>query len=186
MPVQLLRPSADLLPGYVDALRRGWSPDNVRGKATADEHLARITMDSTAFLDSLHDPEGRGAPVTLPDGSQVQRLPGFIRWIWDGEYCGSIGLRWRPGTSELPDYVPGHVGYSVVPWKSGRRYATRALALILPEARAQGLAWIELATDPDNLPSQRVILANAGALLGGYTKPESYGGGEGLRFRIAL
>ena len=55
--------------------------------------------------------------------------------MWDGEFCGSIGFRWQPGTSTLPPYVLGHIGYAVVPWKRGRGYATQALALLLPEAR---------------------------------------------------
>src|SRR2546430_6881442 len=37
---------------------------------------------------------------TLPDGSVVPRLPGYRKWIWDGEFCGVIGFRWQPGRSE--------------------------------------------------------------------------------------
>jgi predicted acetyltransferase len=37
--------------------------------------------------------------------------------MWDGEFCGSIGLRWLPGTEELPPHCLGHIGYAVVPWK---------------------------------------------------------------------
>ena len=39
---RLLQPSAETLPGHVDALQRGWSPDNVRGAAAAQESLERI------------------------------------------------------------------------------------------------------------------------------------------------
>ena len=59
--------------------------------------------------------------------------------MWDGEFCGSIGFRWQPGTSALPPYCLGHIGYSVVPWKQRRGYATKALALLLPDARKEGL-----------------------------------------------
>ena len=69
----------------------------------------------------LDDREAKRGPVTLPDGSQVPRLPGYRRWMWDGEFCGSIGFRWQPGTSALPPYVLGHIGYSVVPWKQRPR-----------------------------------------------------------------
>jgi predicted acetyltransferase len=183
-PITIERPAMAMLPAYVDALRRGWSPDNIRGKATADQHLAAIAVDAAAFVDLLHDPKARGAPITLPDGQVLPRLPGYVRWIWDGDFCGSIGFRWRPGTEELPPHVLGHIGYAVVPWKRGGGCATRALALMLPEVWAQGLAYIELTTEPDNLPSQRVILSNGGRLVGRFRKPESYGGGEALRFRI--
>ena len=65
--LELVWPSAEYLPGYVAALRRGWSADNVRGKVAADEELAKIRSDSAAFLASLVDREAKGEPVTLPD-----------------------------------------------------------------------------------------------------------------------
>lgn len=58
--------------------------------------------------------------------------------------------------------------------------------MILPDARAQGLRWIDLTTDPANLPSQKVITANGGVLLERFIKPAIFGGAEGLRFRIPL
>ena len=185
-PVSLMRPMLGALPGYVAALRRDWSPDNIRGRAASDEQLRRIDEDAPGFVASLHDPEARGAPIKMPDGSVFPRLPGYVRWVWDGEFCGSISLRWQPGTASLPEHVLGHVGYAIVPWKRGRGYATRALGLILPEARALGLPHIDLTTDPANLASQQVILANGGRLLERFRKPEVYGCAEGLRFRINL
>lgn len=81
-PVSLVPPSIEALPRYVNALTRGWSADNVRGRVAADEELAQIALDRAAFIDKLDDPEARGPPVTLPDGSRVPRLPGFRRWVW--------------------------------------------------------------------------------------------------------
>jgi predicted acetyltransferase len=184
--VHLVRPGAQHLPSYVAALRRGWSADTSRGAVAAQEELARIEADAGRFLAAQHDREARGDPVTLPDGSQAPRIPGYRMWLWDGEFCGSIGLRWLPGTGALPPYVLGHVGYAVVPWKQRRGYATGALALLLPRAREEGLPFVELTTDPDNVASQKVIAANGGVLVERFRKPEAYGGREGLRFRIAL
>ena len=183
--MDLVWPSAEYLPSYVRALERGWSPDTARPEAARDE-LARIARDPAAFLAELIDPEGRGPPVRLPDGSTVPRLPGYRRWMWDGELSGSIGLRWQPGTAALPPTCLGHIGYSVVPWKRGRGYATRALALLLPEARALGLPYVELTTDEGNVASRRVIEANGGVLVEPFDKPASHGGSPGLRFRIDL
>jgi predicted acetyltransferase len=45
---------------------------------------------------------------------------------------------------------------------------------------------VELTTDPDNLPSQRVVTSNGGVLMGRFTKPAQYGGDDHLRFRIDL
>lgn len=184
--VTLVRPSLNRLDAYADALRRDFSPDNIRGAAAAEEELARIADDPAGFVASLEDEEARGAPIRLPDGSLVPRLPGFRRWIWDGTFCGSIGLRWQNGTSSLPAHVLGHIGYAVVPWKRGRGYAKAALALILPEARARGLAHVELTTNPDNLASRRVIEACGGHLVERFREPAAYGEVEALRFRIPL
>jgi len=124
--------------------------------------------------------------LTLPDGSAAKRLPGFRRWLWDGEFCGSIGLRWQPGTTALPPHCLGHIGYAVVPWKQHRGYAKSALRLILPEARAVGLPYVEITTDPDNIASQRVIEANGGILVEHFIKPQPFGCKPGLRFRITF
>ena len=184
MALELKKPALEQLATYVAALERGWSPDNMRD--VTHEQLAKIRENPAKFIKRLDDPEALGGPVTLPDGSTVPRLPSFRRWLWDGEFCGSIGLRWQPGTSALPPHVLGHVGYAVVPWKGNRGYAKRALALLLPQARERGLAYVELTTDPDNIASQRVILANGGELVERFEKPAAYGGCENLRYRIEL
>ena len=106
--------------------------------------------------------------------------------MWDGDFCGSIGFRWQAGTNELPPYCLGHIGFSVVPWKRRRGYATRSLALLLPETKEEGLAYVELTTDVDNTASQRVIMANGGRLVGRFRKPIEHGGSESLRFHIEL
>ena len=188
MPIQtmeLVWPANDYLPGYVHALKQGWSPDNRRPQA-AGEHLARIAEDPDRFLSEQIDREAKGPPVILPDGRAVPRLPGYGQWIWDGEFCGEISLRWQPGTTALPPYCLGHIGYSVVPWKRQRGYATRALQLLLPQARDEGLAYVELVADADNIASQRVIEANGGELIERFRKSAGDDVAESLRFRILL
>lgn len=182
----LARPTLAMLPSYIAALSTGYSPDNIRGRVAAEEQLARIDADAAGFIAQMEDREGVGPPVRLLDGTSMPRLPGIVRWMWDGEFAGSIGLRWQPGSDELPPHVLGHVGYSVVPWKQRRGYATRALAMLLGEARAIGLSHLYLTATPSNAASRKVILANGGALIGRLTKPAALGGGESLRFRIPL
>ncbi len=184
--IELATSSIERLPQFADALRRGWSPDSVRGRVAAEEALAAIEADAAGFVARQTDLAGKGSPVTLPDGSTVTRLPGRHFWIWDGEYCGALGLRWQNGTAALPAHVLGHVGYSVVPWKQGRGCATAALRAVLPHARALGLPYVEVTTDPDNLASQKVITANGGVLIESFTKPVAFGSTPGLRFRIPL
>src|SRR5215469_11541854 len=184
--MQLVRPGPEQLEGYVAALERGWSADNERGVEAAREELARIGGDAGAFLASMEDREGKGPPITLPYGSAAKRLPGFRRWLWDGEFCGSISLRWQRGTEALPPYCLGHIGYAVVPWKQGRGYATRALHDVLREAQAEGLRYVELTTAPDNVASQRVIEANGGVLVEEFVTPPALGASRQLRYRVNL
>ena len=185
MLVQLVKPALDHLPSYLAALQSGWSPDNVRA-ARAQEEIAEIERDDQAFLDSLENLEAKGTPLKMLDGSTRQRLPGYRRWMWDGAFSGSIGFRWQPRTSALPEHVLGHVGYAVVPWKRGRGYASRALMLLLPEIRERGLVYIEITANPDNIASQRVVLNCGGKLIERTFKPDYHGGGETLRYRIDL
>ena len=183
--MKLVWPALQYLPGYVSALRQNWSPDNLRPEAAAEE-LARIEQDPARFLSEQIDREATGPPVKLPDGRSVPRLPGYSQWIWDGEFCGTISFRWQPGTTELPPYCLGHIGYSVVPWKRRRGYATRALRLLLRQAMSEDLAYVELVADADNIASQRVIEANGGKLIERFRKSAEHGGKESLRFHIVL
>jgi predicted acetyltransferase len=231
--LRLVRPQSVHLSSYCAALNRGWSPDNVRGAVAAEEQLAQIAEDAAAFLALMDDPEAKGPPVKMPDGSTRPRIPSLRRWMWLGDdaagsagdagaastagaaqatggeggtggtggegvaggasgagyaggFVGSIGLRWMPGGLPLPPHVLGHIGYAVVPWHQRQGHATRALALMLGIAREQGLLEVEITTDPDNGPSQRVIEANGGRLVETFDKGAEYGHRPGLRYIIAL
>lgn len=183
---RLVVPGREHLAAYVEALERGWSADNIGGTASARRELEEIAQDADAFLASLDDPEAKRGPIVTPDGTTFERLPGYRRWIWAEGFCGSIGFRWTPGTEALPPHVLGHIGYAVVPWRRNEGHATAALALLLPDAKALGLAYVELTTDPDNPASQRVIQANSGRLVERFRKHAVYGGAESLRWRIDL
>lgn len=176
--MQLVRPERHHLEAYCAALRRGWSPNNLRSEV-AREHLARIEEDADGFLKSLEDPEAQGGPVRLPDGSDVARLPSLRRWIWDDGFCGSIGLRWTKDGASLPATASGHVGYAVVPWRRREGLASAALRAILPLARARGLRHLDLTVDPGNVASIGVIEKVGGTLAGRYAKHPSLRGGSG-------
>lgn len=183
--MQLFWPAPEYLDSYVQALRRGWSPNTTRPEAGLEE-LAEIEEDPALFLARQVDREAQGPPVILPDGSTVPRLPGYRLWMWDGEFCGVINLRWQRGTSELPPTCLGHIGYSVVPWKQRRGYATQALRMLLERVDEEGLTYVDLTTDDGNVASIRVIEANGGVLVERFTQPAAYGEKEGLRYRIEL
>ncbi len=185
--MELVRPTPEHLASYVAALQQGWSPDTTRGAEAALEALAQIAAEPASPFALVDDPDALGPAWKAPDGTTKARIPGRVRWMWDADgFAGSINLRWLKGTADLPPHVLGHIGYSVVPWKRQRGYATRALGLLLPLARAESLPWVDITTDPENTPSQKVILANGGALIERFDKGEVWGNKPGLRFRIAL
>jgi len=177
-PLSLIVPSLEKLSEYTAALKTGWSPDTT-GDVSARQ-LADIARDPMAFLAELTRQDGI---FTQPSGRQVPRLPSRVFWLDDGEFCGVINLRFVAGSDALPDYVSGHIGYTVVPWKRQRGYARRALALMLPIAREVGLTRLEITCDEGNEPSRPVILANGGAFAETRRVP---GGKPKLVFHIDL
>ena len=66
--MELVWPAAEYLASCVEALKRGWSPDNLRPEASL-EQLAAIERDPAAFVAQQVDREGAGPPVTLHGGS---------------------------------------------------------------------------------------------------------------------
>lgn len=183
--MELVKPSAIHVPSYVAALERAWLPDHLDQASTRNE-LDWIHRDPIEFLRLTDNPEGQGPELRLPDGSRAPRLPSITRWMWDGEFCGRIQLRWQHGTTELPPSCLGHIGYAVVPWKRRRGFASLALSLILDDAIAVGLSYVDLTTNQDNLVSQRVIEKTRGQLIERFKKPDAFGGAPSYRFRIHL
>lgn len=181
--LSLVVPGMEHLPGYLDARRRGWAAyPAMRQEAP----VADIEQAPWAFLDGLREMARPGQWTSLSSGERVPRLPCLCWWLWDGQFCGAIRFRWQPGCAELPPYCNGHIGYSVVPWKRQRGYAREALALMLQEARARGLPYVELTPYETNLASRRVIESNGGVLRGTYQAQTAQGPVAGLRYRIAL
>ena len=184
--MELVRPDERYLESYKMALLQSVSSGTATRPKELERHLSEIEANSEAFLAKQDDPLGLGGDITLSDGSTVPRLPGFSRWMWDGEVCGEINFRWRDGTTDLPAYCLGHIGYEVFSWKRNKGYATEALKQLLPEAIKLGMPFVELTTDADNVISQKVIANNGGVLHEKFVKPAAHGGNDGMRFRIYL
>lgn len=152
MPV-LVTPTLEALGGYEDALARGWSPDPRRmgDAAYVKAELAALRSNRARYLLGIlsHPAPAQGPSPNTPVNHAL--------WISDGEFAGKADLRYVPATGAVPDGVPGHVGYSVVPWKQGRGYATAALRALMELARARGLKELQILCNVENLASKAVI-----------------------------
>lgn len=185
--MELIAPADAYLESYRDALRRGWSSvEAEEDEAAAAAELADIDADPALYIERMNHPTELGRPVLLPDGSTVPRIPGLRRWMWDGDYCGAISLRWQPGTMDLPEGCLGHIGYAVVPWKRRRGYATAALGQMLTLARDRGLPHVDIVTDLDNVVSQAVVRANGGLLEEEFVTPPATGSHPARLWRVLL
>lgn len=184
--MEIVRPEESYLESYTLALIQSISSGTAAYPDRAQRELLEIETSPDTFLAKQDDPSASSGDIELSDGSFVPRLPGFTRWMWDGEVCGEINFRWKTGTTDLPPHCLGHIGYEVFSWKRNKGYASDALRQMLPEAIKLGMPFVELTTDADNIFSQKVIKKNGGVLHEKFVKPAVHGGTDGLRFRIYL
>lgn len=149
----LVTPTLERLGGYEDALERGWSPDPRRmgDAAYIAAELADLRRNRAGYLDKIlgHPAPGQSADPTA--------LINHAFWIWDGAFAGKADLRYVPETGGVPDSVPGHVGYTVVPWKQGRGYATAALRALMEVAWGKGIRELRVLCNVENGASKAVI-----------------------------
>lgn len=187
--ISLQVPDRALLGSYEAALRGGWSPNTTRN--VAPEQLAAIAIDADAFLAEIRGGPGR---IRLPDGREVDRIPGPTRWIFaedrpERPFVGSINLRWQEDAQgrpmlALPEHVLGHIGYSILPAFAGHGYASAALAAILRVAHEAGLPEVVITCDETNAASRRIIEKNGGRLVETFIMP-LYSSEPRLRFIVS-
>lgn len=184
--MQLVKPSPVLLPSYVAALERGWTAESDNDVDGAHVLLDSIRRDPDRFLAALWNHDGLGPEVVLEDGSSVARLPWTRYWMSEGGYVGELNFRWQRGTSELPAYCLGHVGYAVLPWKRGSGYARSAVQQLVPIARSLGLHWIDISMSSANVASRRTAENCGATLVREFNAGAEYGNQDAVLYRLRV
>ena len=80
----LLTPTLETLPGFVDALERGWSRDNIGGPKTTAADLQRIAADAAASTTAANSSNASRCPRPMARASSfatASRSDGFQAWI---------------------------------------------------------------------------------------------------------
>jgi tagatose 1,6-diphosphate aldolase len=89
------------------------------------------------------------------------------------QIAGGIGLR-IGHTQNLEMYL-GQVGYIVHPPARGRHYAARALRLLFPLAKRNGLNPLWITCSPDNIASRRTCESAGGVWIDTVALPTDHG-----------
>lgn len=156
--MQLISPSTDLYPSWLEAFREpGLGTGHGMGLHLCDGDLTDLTVSSAVF----------SSWVSKLKSERTSPLPGFVPatnlWIVEGQqYLGAIQLRHCLGTEYLRTRG-GHIGYTVRPSARGRGLATEALRMILPRAKSLGLNQVLVTCAEANEASARVIEKVGGA-----------------------
>lgn len=96
----------------------------------------------------------------LVDGWKV---PSTTFWLYvDGVPVGFGNLRHY--LTEALSKAGGNIGYGIAPQFRGKGYGNILLKLLLQEARKIGLEKVLVTIHLDNIPSQKVALANGGVI----------------------
>lgn len=107
------------------------------------------------------------------------------------EAVGHITLRVGDAAAHPGLFYGGSVGYGVTEAARGNRYAARAVALLLPLARAHGMSELWITCTPDNTASRKTCEIAGAELVEVVPLPEDNeqykrGDREKCRYRIQL
>jgi predicted acetyltransferase len=164
-PLTISVPKSKFAASYVAALREGF-----RSIQPSPKTINWIENHFTAFLEQEADISNRPewwqsatSPITLDDGSVVQRVPCTTLWLLrDENFIGEVAIRHRL-TPELQQ-IGGHIGYNVRQSERRYGYGTQLLQIGLNEARRLCLEKVLITCNDDNIGSIKIIEA-AGAQL---------------------
>jgi predicted acetyltransferase len=99
-----------------------------------------------------------------PTESDPAKVPAHLFLLADTESSklfGAIQIRHHINHPNLIE-TGGHIGYGICPSERRKGYATRMLALVIPEAKKIGLSHLLVTCKDANVGSRKVIESNGG------------------------
>jgi predicted acetyltransferase len=181
--ISLKKPSRELLPSFLEALREG--PFIAMQLGFGDCPADEIERDAAAYLALINSPSPFS--ITL-NGRDYTVTDHELLWIADeSRFLGTVALRYR-GDNDILQHYAGHIGMAVRPALLNKGYGPRAIQAlgqeIIERMRQRGIDAIFATCSPDNAPSRRLIEHFGGLLL--ERSEDVLGTGPSLRYRIAL
>lgn len=148
--IELKRPHIKLLPSYLSFVKEM----ELNGEKIWEGFLPLENETEEQFVERLLSCETHPKPGLVED---------TIYWATEADLVvGRIALRHR--LSENLKEFGGHIGYEVRPSVRKKGIAKEMLRLVLETPKAQELGQLLLTCAPDNMGSNKTILANGGVL----------------------
>jgi RimJ/RimL family protein N-acetyltransferase len=130
--------------------------------------LRRLRLDESAVLAVyMNDPDVaryQDWELPRPEAEIAAKIAAYAERRWpcpgsglnvavehDGELVGDVGVGWDDGG------VQATIGYTLRAEHQGRGFATEAAGAVVDRLLAEGVRRISATTDPQNLPSMRVL-----------------------------
>jgi predicted acetyltransferase len=162
--LRLSVPDMHYFPSYFAALEEGFAYGS--GDPYSVDKITAIKQDPEAHIAEMRV-IFKGGEFEAVNGNRYPRVPQEVIWVLqDDDFIGAINF--RPTLNEMLVSYGGHAGYSITPSARGKGYMSQAFGLLL--ADKDRMTKIDrdhmiVTTDPDNVPSQKVITHHGGVLV---------------------
>ena len=148
--IKLAEPSTELFPAYREFILEMIA----HGERVWDPYTPSENESPAAFIERL---------LRRKENPEAPLVAETVYWpVFQGSVVGRISLRHT--LNENLRKIGGHIGYEVRPSFRRRGFATEMLRQILLTPKAQEIGDLLLTCAPDNIASNKTILANGGKL----------------------
>jgi predicted acetyltransferase len=119
-----------------------------------------LTFAKMSWLDHPEEMRDRELSLELTsfETDPVHKVPTYYFRMLHAETVADLGhIRLRVKSTRHVELYAGHIGYLVHEPHRGHRYASRAVALLIPLARECGINPVWFTCDPENAASRRTL-----------------------------